>query len=364
MSFLEKLFRSKEKPVKSYDDLWEWFGKNSKDFFEVVERGKNIDKDFFRKLAPKLAGIKDGYFFLTGMYDDDTAELVITPEGIVKNIVFVEELINSAPAIEGWKFTALKPALDIKDISIELAGYKFSKENLSFYSNQLQGYPDEIDITVVYQDYDEKNRAVITNGICIFLDNFIGELNFVTTIDNLKVVGKSETQQGLIPIEKLKDFLIWRQKEFVEKYEGMMLNTENANHSIMEAQLESGNKLIAIINTDILNWENKASHPWIAEVQIKFDGRTTNGMPDANTYHLLDGIENDILEELKDFEGCLNIGRQTADGIREIYFACKDFRRPSKILYSIQMKYEKRIEMDYDIYIDKYWRSFNRFKRV
>jgi hypothetical protein len=51
-------------------------------------------------------------FFLTGMYNDDTVELVLTADGAVKNIVFVEELVNSAPKIEGWKFTALKPALD------------------------------------------------------------------------------------------------------------------------------------------------------------------------------------------------------------------------------------------------------------
>ena len=38
-----------------------------------------------------------------------------------------------------------------------------------------------------------------------------------------------------------------------------------------------------------------------------------------------------IVEELKDFEGYLNIGRQTADSVREIYFACKEFRKPSKV---------------------------------
>jgi Family of unknown function (DUF695) len=361
MAFLKNIFGKKEEPLKSYNDFWIWFQKNEKTFFKVVKQHNNIEKDFFDKVSPKLGELKDGFFLLTGMYDDNTVELVITAEGIIKNIVFVEEFVNSAPEIEGWKFTALKPALEIKDVSIEMAGYKFNKENLAFYADEFSEYPDEIDITIIHSDLDEENKATITNGTCIFLDNYIGELNFVTTIDNLKVIGKDEAQKELIPIEKLKDFLIWRKKEFIEKYEGVMPDTENANHSILEAELESGNALIATINTDILNWENKASHPWIVVVEIKYDGKNNNGMPDEQTSQLLYDIEDEIMKELKDFEGYLNVGRQTAECVREIYFACKDFRKPSKVLHRLQDNYAKEIELTYDIYIDKYWQSFNRF---
>jgi hypothetical protein len=73
------------------------------------------------------------------MYNDNTAELVITADGAIENIVFVEELISAAPKIDGWKFTALKAALDIKDVNIEMSGYRFSKENLSFYAHNHPG---------------------------------------------------------------------------------------------------------------------------------------------------------------------------------------------------------------------------------
>ncbi len=295
------------------------------------------------------------------MYNDNTVELVLTADGAVKNIVFVEELVNAAPKLEGWKFTALKPALDIKDVGIEMAGYKFNTENLSFYSNEHAEYPDEIDITVVHNDLNEENKTIITSGTFIFLDNYLGELDFVTTIDNLKVISKDDAQKELIPVEKLKPYLNWRQKEFIEKYEGVRRNTEHDNYSILEAGLKSGNALIATINTGLLNWDSKASHPWILNVEIKYAGKNNNGMPDTETYKLLDEIESKILEELKDFEGYLNIGRQTADSVREIYFACKEFRKPSKVLYKIQNDHSNKVEISYDIYIDKYWQSFNRF---
>jgi Family of unknown function (DUF695) len=361
MHFLKNIFAKKDQPVNSYQDFWNWFQKNERRFFKAVKEKGNIEKNFFDKLSPKLNQLKDGYFYLTGMYNDNTVELVLTADGTIKNIVFVEELVDAAPKIEGWKFTALKPGSDIKNFSINMEGYQFNDENISFYPNNFPDYPDEIDITVVHNDLNNKNRTTITNGTYIFLDNYLGELNFATTIDNLTVIGKDEADQELIPVGKLKDFLTWRQKEFIEKYEGIRHNTEDDNYSILEAELESGNVLLAVINMDLLQWDSKASHPWILNIEIKFEGEYNNGMPDNETYQILDEIENKVLEELKDVEGYLNIGRQTADSTREIYFACKDFRKPSKVLHQIHEHYSGRIDLSYDIYKDKYWQSFNRF---
>lgn len=361
MSFLKSIFKTKDEPIKSYADFWNWFEKNEKDFFNVVKNRKDIEKGFFNKLSAKLGELKDGYYYLTGMYNDDTVELVLTADGSTKNIVFVEELVAAAPEIGGWKFTALKPALDIKDVSIEMGGYKFNSDNLTFYSNELPNYPDEIDVTIVHNDLTEENKKQILNGAYIFLDNYLGELDFLNNIDNLTAVGRSEAQKELVPIEKLKDFLTWRQKEFNEKYEGVRYDTENDTHSILEAELESGNKLIAVINTDLLNWDSKASHPWVAVLTLKYDGSNNNGMPNDKDYKLLDTIEEEIMQELKDVDGYLNIGRQTAKCERDIYFACKDFRKPSKVFYAVQQKYSDSFEIEYDIYKDKYWQSFERF---
>lgn len=361
MSLIKNLFSQKNEPIRTYDDFWMWFQKHEKTFFNAVDKGDHIERDFFTKLSPKLQELRDGFFYITGMFDENTAELVLTADGTIKNMVFVEELVNAAPNIPGWKFTALKPALDIKNVRVEMAGHVFDSDTLSFYSNDHREYPDEIDITVVHKDFNEENRSAITNGIYIFLDNYIGELNSVTTIDNVIVAGEADAGKELVPIGKLKDFLIWREKEFVEKYEGIMHDTANAEFSVLQAELENGNRLLATINTDILNWENKASHPWLLTIEIPYATKKNNGMPDDETYELLEEIENKALEELKDSDGYLNIGRQTADGVREIYFACRDFRKPSKVLHALTLQHAG-IEINYDIYKDKYWRSLNRFR--
>lgn len=360
MSFIKNLFSKKADSIKSYEDFWNWFQNNEKSFFDVVKHKGAVEPVFFDKLSPKLNALRHGFFYLTGMFDENTCELVITADGTIKNIVFVEELVGSAPKIDGWKFTALKPALDIKGVDINMAGFKFNSENLSFYPNEHPDYPDEIDLTIVHGDYAEENKNIIV-GTNIFLENYLGELELVDTIDNISIIGKDSAEKELIPISKLKDYLNWRQKEFIERYERVRRDTENDLFSTYSATLENGRPVFAAINSSILNWESKASHPWILSVEIKYDGENNNGMPDDYTYKLLDEIEDKISEDLKDFDGYINVGRETADSVRQIYFACREFRKPSKVLDQVKSLYSNKLNLDFDIYKDKYWQTFNRY---
>lgn len=360
MNFLKNLFNKKDNSL-NYQDFWAWFQKNEKAFFKVVKQQGDIEKVFFDKLSPKLAQVKEDFFFLTGMSDENTVELVFTADGIIKNFVFVEELVAAAPQIAGWKFVAHKPAIATKDFRISMTGYDFSTKNMHFIPNHQPNYPDEIAISIVYDDFNEKDKSVITNGIYIYLDNFLGELEFAVGIDTVHIIGKENVKEGLVPLEKLKDYLVWREKEFIEKYTSKRQRTETANFLIYEVILENGTPIIAYMNADLLEWDEKASYPWLMTVEIKYDGEQHNGMPDKQTYQLLDEIENMILAELKDFEGYLSIGRQTGDNAREIYYACTDFRLPSKVLYKIEKEYAQKLPFTYEIFKDKYWQSLHRF---
>ena len=362
MSFFKNLFGKKEeKPIQNYDDFWKWFQSHAKEFFNVVKAHEDTDENFFSKLAPKLAELRNGYFFLAGMIDDDTADLVLTADGNINNIVFVEELVAAAPPIEGWTITCLKPPMDGNDFSISMNDFDFSTENMFFYSIDHEAYPDEVDIVVIHEDYNDENKATIEHGIYIFLDNFLGELEFAQSIDNLSFIEKSKAEKKLVPLEKLKNFLKWRQKEFIEKYEGTRFQTEDDNYAAFQGSVKNGNPLLAIMNSALLKWDSKASHPWVAILEFKYNSEENNGMPEEADYQLLNTIEEGIMEELKDSDGYLNVGRQTADGAREIYFACKDFRKPSKVFHKIEKKYANQFEISIDIYKDKYWQSFRRF---
>src|SRR6218665_2226771 len=128
----EKNLLKKKNPSETTATFGNGLEKKKKFFNKAVKVRDHIERDFFERLSPKLAKLKDGYFFLAGMLNETTAELILTADGNPKNISFVEDLVAEAPDMEGWKITGLKPPADIKDFCIQLGGYKFDEENLSF----------------------------------------------------------------------------------------------------------------------------------------------------------------------------------------------------------------------------------------
>lgn len=363
MGFLKKIFGGKEENVtiSSYADFWHWFRRNEKPFFKAVKEQQKVDEDFLRKLTPLLRQLSEDFYCVTGMIDDNTAELIISTDGIIKEFVFAEEFVAAAPEMTGWRFTALKPSTDIETMGIEMDGHEFNSSNIHFVSNDLSEYPDEIDITLVHKDFTEENRETITSGCLIYLDNLLGEYNTAIMVDVVQVAAAEEGQE-LIPIEKLQGYLLWRQKEFVEKYEGVRYGTENDSYSSMEAEDENGMPVFAIINQDLMNWDAKATHLWMMIVEIKFDGKINEGMPDDSLNDLMNELEDEILKQLPDADGYLNIGRETYNGTRTIYFACKEFRRSSKTVAALIKKWSHKLDMSYDIFKDKYWMTLNHLQ--
>lgn len=363
MNLFKKLIGKKEFTINTNEEFWKWFLNNAKSFYTIVASRKRIEEDFFEKLSPKLDELKDGYFFLTGMLKEGTAELVLTADGVVKNLVFVEDLVAAAPVLEGWKFTAHKDEVDSLDLEINMNGYCFDKDNMSFYAEEDIESPDEISLIITHNDLSPDNYKDMAAGFCIFLDNCLGELRSVTAVDNIEFLPKNEINKELIPIEKLKSYLIWREKEFKEKYDNVTLDTSEHEYSLFEARLNNGNPLYATINTELLKWDNKASHPWMLKFELSYDGSGNDGLPDSQTLELLYAIEDDMLSELKDVEGYLNVGKEMSEGMRSVYFACNEFRLSSKLAHHIVEKHKHIINIEYDIYKDKYWQSLKHFEQ-
>ncbi len=364
MGILNRLFEASEKRIESYADFWEWFQANEAEFRRAVQTKDTgvIEAKFFARLAPKLNELREGIFYLVGMLDAETVDMIFTADGNPKNMVFAEELVSSAPPIECWTFAPHKPPMDIATFGLEMNGFTHSNETLSFYPTDYDDMPDLVDITVVHKDMNPSNIEEMKGGAYIFLDNYLGELNFLKNIDELGFCGPDDATKPLVPIDALDNYLQTRQALFVEKYEGVRIFTESDSYSLMEAELPSGRMMVATINTDLLKWDRKASHPWMLVVTIAFDGEKTNGMPDKATADRLNEIEDEISAQLKDVDGYLNIGRQVANGERDIFYACIDFRMPAKVVWEVAGK-ANDLAVDYQIFKDKYWQSVAHFTR-
>lgn len=360
MGFLSNLFGDQDKPIENYTDFWAWFSQNQSAFHKVI-RSKDtekISKEVFGPLGEKLVQIKDGFFFLAGMLDDSTVDLVFTADGDPKNIVFVEELVAAAPELSGWQFTPLKQP--VNSFGLRMNGVEFGEQSLSFYPIEHEDMPDLVDITLVHPALAGASTESAKHGAYIFLDNFLGELNFLTRIDDLNYSTPSDAARKCIPIEALPNYLETREALFIEKYHGVRIFTDEDSYSGLEAEIDNGLPWLAIVNSDLLKWDKKASHPWMLVVTIFYKGEN-NGLPDSAEYDQLNEIEDSISDVLKDADGYLNIGRQTGNNERLIFFACAEFRKPSKVAYEVQQRYKNLFAIEYDLFKDKYWQSVSHF---
>ena len=113
----------------TYLEFWNWFEKNEKDFFNEVKNHEKIEEKFLDIVLPKLQEINENFYILTGMCDDSTAELIVTVDGNIKQIVYAEDFINTAPRLENWKFTALKPETDIENVNIKMGDFHFNNDD-------------------------------------------------------------------------------------------------------------------------------------------------------------------------------------------------------------------------------------------
>jgi hypothetical protein len=364
MSFLKKLFApAREIIISDYESFWEWFSLLQEEFHSILLSRNGIDTRLMNRLIPALHKLNPGFFCVCGIESDHTAELIISAEGNVKNFVFVEDLITAAPSIPGWKFTALKPAAGLDAMSTNMKGYEFNQRKIGFYAKKDPAHPDEISLVFVHEDYNKENARQIENGTFVFLENALGELNLATLIDDIQISGP-EQKLETIPLQKLISYLKWRETEFIEKYKGGRYNTDLDRYATFSGQDANGRSSIGLMNTDLLQWDAKGSHPWMMTVTINYGGNHTNGMPDKEMFKTMDRFEKDLCDLLVDEKGYLNIGRQTYNGVRTIYFACSEFRHASRIAKLMISEYKGLIEGDYSICRDKYWMTVEKFSKA
>ena len=84
-------------------------------------------------------------------------------------------------------------------------------------------------------------------------------------------------------------------------------------------------------------------------------------MPSPEVYAIMSQFEEELEKLLPDSVGYLNLGRETYNNKRTTYFACAEFRQASKKTQALMKNYKQKLNIEYDIYKDKYWMTMNRY---
>lgn len=359
MSFLNNLFGKKVKEEEiveleaKYKAFWDWFTIHEATLAEATMKREHIVEEVLDIVGPKLKEIDPHFTLLVGINNEDKAELIITPDGRLATLPFADDLVAMAPKLDNWNFISCKPG--IQGIGIEMSGYLFNEDTISFISIRDNAYPDYIHLRFIVEGYTEDKEEEIGNALYIFLDNYLGEELTMTMIDYLDVRGKESVTEELIPITKLRDYLIYREAEFVEKYDSVIRESDSDNYSILQAGSEE-ERFIIVINSTFLNWEQKMSYPWVVAVNIKYSGNE-DGLPEKVELGVMEEIEDLIVET-----GVVHrVARETGANERVLYFGTKDFREASREVFKTINLFTDQYDIQYSIYKDKYWMGLESY---
>jgi hypothetical protein len=351
-------------PVKNKTNgaaaFWEWFAAHEYQVHGPGNQSRKIEA-FLTELIPQLKKFNPWLKALVGPCGAHRFELVITSDADIALFPKAEELIDAAPTLSGWIFTALKPALGLDKIRIEMYGCEFSDAVMQFYPVEDPKFPDKIRIVFVHRDYDRRREDDFRTGAFVLVENGIGELAAATKIDEYQVRGLPEPKEKieLIPLGKLEEYLNWREKEFVEKY--VHVGNEHPPHQwgVVEGKTPEGQVIFAAVNRGYRHWEYKPAYPWLGQLEIRYRG-DLRGLPVPAQFRELEDIEKEVLALLPPGQ-IIHVGHSTFCHCRTVYLFTSDYRLIANPVMDYVEGKKTSFQLEFFIRKDKYWECLGDF---
>lgn len=359
MGLLDTIFKKK---VTLYEPnhFWAWFVKNASKFDMLGKIGQDETHLLLDEIIIELNKFNPWLKAVCGQYDADTVELIVTADGDIALFAKVHELIDQAPQVKGWRFTAHKPPVGLANMGIRMFEKEFNEHTLHFYPIIEDDYPDEVSLVLTHKEYNEEEEEDFQTAMSIYVQNGLGEINASTQIDDLSFGPEPEDKSDLIPITKLHDYLTWRQKEFVEKYPLSSIELPEEGFNVIEGQDEDDNIMIALVNLNYENWTYKPVFGWLLSVSMEY-APEENGLPDAETLTVMQDEETTIIELLTKQSETVYTATKTFVGTRTLYFYTKQYEQPSMLMHGYLDAYNGLTNTSFFVEKDKYWRCLEEF---
>ena len=153
---------------------------------------------------PGLATRKCTYPAFPGLLTSHANKLIISGDGIKELIPIVLDLVDAAPAMEGWKIIAFRPRMDgYASFTLDFGERHLDPKKIWCWSRVEDG---SFDLVIYHADYSDEIRDLLVNGTYILLDMALGEYDVMTGIryiDHRELPDDPETL-GLYRFEDLR----------------------------------------------------------------------------------------------------------------------------------------------------------------
>jgi hypothetical protein len=203
--------------MRKINTFWNWFQDNNQTIKNLINETQKMQKHLYFWLHRHL-----GYYckeldfiIIFPKKEKEKAELIITANGNPEYFAQVTELINKAPALRHWKFTAfIQPTENIdkiiegldephifQEITIKTSEIKFLPLN---YDDQTK----KLDIKVYLKNFKIYcNTKTWEQAIYIIIQDLLGEKSVYQNINFVQLAQMPSDNNDLIELHELQFYL-------------------------------------------------------------------------------------------------------------------------------------------------------------
>ena len=183
-------------------EFWRWFEANSSSYHALNFENTERRDELFADLGERLEKIDENIAFEFGKLDNDLMDFVISASGIVETFPVVKKLVDAAPQIPNWKFTAFRQRKD-EVVTIEMGGI-----NIDRNTTLAKLYKDDgkIGIVLFLPGYEETPNQTFEQIGFLLLDQTLGEYVVGTQVGFVEFEKKSDAIEGAMRLSDIVEF--------------------------------------------------------------------------------------------------------------------------------------------------------------
>jgi hypothetical protein len=189
--------------------FWEWFALHEARFRSIdSSRDPRLDE-----ILRRLHGFSPKLYFEIGGAPEGPTEFIVTAEGRRDLYSEVRRLIAAAPALDGWRFIAFKPAHGF-DFVTDYEGVHVDPKRCWFMPLTSAKRPNSLGLRIAVPDFQELRRDAFVTALLKVLDTALGELAAAEEIETVVVapLPADPPRDGWIELIELPAYLMWRRR--------------------------------------------------------------------------------------------------------------------------------------------------------
>ena len=160
---------------KKVEKFWKWFQKNASKLYKFEDKKDKL----LRELTCEIKKIHYALTFVFLPIFSGVREMTISADGVKAGFPYVRLLVDSAPKISTWKFTAFRQRTNA-DYAITVGNVTLNPQEV-FFLHDLDSERGKVDV-IFFADGIIEDNTNFMSILCMFLDNALGEFDVATKL--------------------------------------------------------------------------------------------------------------------------------------------------------------------------------------